>query len=288
VAETAAAEAWRLAVRITGDDDLGLHMAQTLPGGALDLLEYAFRSSSTFESALDQLARYGRATIDRLSTHVAVEGPALFFTWGGPTERHRVEFALALVVRLGRQTTGTSLSPLDVRFSHPAPASLFEHRAFFRAVPRFDEPANQLVFARSDTARPLRSADPALAGVVRRRLAKMLAQLPRPDETAAAQVRSVLLDSLAGRPPTADAVARQVGLSGRTFHRRLRAEGTSFGHILDTVRTEIATALLREPGIGIAEIAFLLGYSEQAAFHRSFRRWTGQTPLGFRRASRLA
>jgi AraC-like DNA-binding protein len=165
---------------------------------------------------------------------------------------------------------------------------VFEHGAFFRAPVRFHEPANQLVFARSDTAQPLRSADPALAGVVRRRLAKMLAQIPRPEESTAAQVRRVLFDSLAGGQPSADAVARQLGLSVRTFHRRLQADGTSYGHLLDTVRTEIATDLLREPGIGIAEIAFLLGYSEQAAFHRSFRRWTGQTPLAFRRASRLA
>jgi AraC-like DNA-binding protein len=36
-------------------------------------------------------------------------------------------------------------------------------------------------------------------------------------------------------------------------------------------------------GISINETAFLLGYSEASAFHRSFRRWTGRTPAAYRR-----
>ena len=47
VADASAAEAWHLAEQITGDDAIGLHMAQSVPAGALDILEYAFRSSPT-------------------------------------------------------------------------------------------------------------------------------------------------------------------------------------------------------------------------------------------------
>ena len=77
-------------------------------------------------------------------------------------------------------------------------------------------------------------------------------------------------------------------MSERTLHRRLHAEHTSFRSILDTIRGELATELLCEPRIGIGEIAFVLGYSEPAAFYRFFRRVTGQTPLAYRHASQTA
>lgn len=292
VPDAAASEAWRLAEQISGDDVLGLHMAQALPRGAMDLLEYAFRSSPSLETAFEQVARYGRVVSDRASLSLSLDDRALAVTIAPrphpASQRQRAEFYLAFLVRLARESTGTSLAPLEVRFAHRAPESLFEHRAFFRAPLRFDEPSNQLLLARSDAALPIQSADAGLLGVARRRLDKMLAQIPAQDLSTAAQVRRVLLENLARGEPTAATVARELGLSARTLQRRLRAEGTWVRGILDAVRGELALALLREPGIGIAEIAYFLGYSEPAAFHRSFRRWTGQTPLAYRRSVRAA
>lgn len=291
VADSVAAEAWRRAERISGDENLGLHLAQALPAGALDLVEYAFRSSHSLGNAMEQLARYGRVISDRLAARVELDEQALAVSFGDPQEtagRQRAEFAVALLVRFAREASGASLSPLEVRFAHRPPENLFEHRAFFRAPLRFEQPFNQVLFARADAGRPLGSSDPALLGVVSRRLDRMLALCAPQDDSTAARVRRVLLESLARGEPSAAAVGRELGLSERTLHRRLRAEGTWFRGILDAVRGELATALLREPGIGIAEIAFFLGYSEPAAFHRSFRRWTGQTPLAFRRSVRAA
>ena len=229
---------------------------------------------------------------DRAATRLTLDDDGLRVTFGPPAtaaaQRQRSEFALALVVRFAREATGVALAPLEVRFPHRAPESLFEHRAFFRAPLRFEEASNELLFDPADAARPLRSGDPALLGVARRRLDKMLGQIPPEDDSIAARVKRVLLETLARGEPTAAAVARELGLSDRTLQRRLRAEGTWFRGILDAVRGELAVALLREPGVGIAEIAFFLGYSEPAAFHRSFRRWTGQTPLAYRRSVRAA
>jgi AraC-like DNA-binding protein len=96
-------------------------------------------------------------------------------------------------------------------------------------------------------------------------------------------VRQLLLDEVGRVEPTASRLARALGLSERTLSRRLDAEGTSFRAILDGLRRQTATALLRDPALGIAEVAFVLGYSEPTAFHRSFKRWTGMTPLSYRR-----
>lgn len=288
VPAAAAIEAWRLAQRITEDEAIGLHMAQAIPKGALDLLEYAFRSSADLGSALEQLVRYFRIASDGTSIHLVQESGHVAVALGQQDERQRPEFMLALIVRLAREATGTALAPLEVRFAHGAPEHAFEHRAFFRAPVKFDATRSELLIARPDLVRLFHSADAALSGVVRRRLDKMLGQLVKPNDSTAAQVRRQLLDHLARGEVTSAAICRNLAVSERTLHRRLRAEHTSFRKILDSVRGETAAALLREPGVGIAEIAFCLGYSEPAAFHRSFRRWTGQTPLAFRRGARPA
>jgi AraC-like DNA-binding protein len=202
--------------------------------------------------------------------------------------RQRAEFSLALAVRLARQATDTSFAPVEVDFAHRPPESLVEHRQFFRARLQFGQPANRILIARADADRALRGKDPALVGVVRRRLDRLLAERPPDGDSTSAAVRRLLLEALDLGEPAAAAVARELGMSPRTLNRRLRAEGTWFRGILDAVRGERATALLSDPSVGIGEIAFVLGYSEPTAFHRSFKRWTGQTPLAFRRAARAA
>jgi AraC-like DNA-binding protein len=287
IPDIAAREAWRLAVELTGDSALGLHMAQAIPAGALDLLEFAFRSSPTLEAGFERLARYGRVMSDRAAARLIHEDQAVAVTWDGRVQRSRVDFALGLIVRFAREATDRWVTPIEVRFAYE-PASDEDqqsYREYFGAPLRYNAALNQAVFGPRDLGRPLVSADVALAGVVRRRLDKMLAQLPAQDESIVARVRREVIEQFAEGEPTAAAVGRVLGMSERTLHRRLRDERSSFRGVLDEVREEMARALLRDRAVGIAEIAFVLGYSEPAAFHRSFRRWTGQTPLTFRRAA---
>ena len=82
-----------------------------LSRSALVILEYAFRSSSTVGSGLDQLARYVRAVSDRAAAELDIVGDTLAFTWVEPAQSHRVEFAFDLIVRVAREATGTSIAP---------------------------------------------------------------------------------------------------------------------------------------------------------------------------------
>jgi AraC-like DNA-binding protein len=78
-------------------------------------------------------------------------------------------------------------------------------------------------------------------------------------------------------------VAATLGTSHRTLSRRLAAEATSFRALHDDVRAEFAQVMLEDQGASVADVAFFLDYSEPAAFHRAFRRWTGRTPRQFKR-----
>ena len=80
-----------------------------------------------------------------------------------------------------------------------------------------------------------------------------------------------------------EAVARALHMSVRTLQRRLVASGVTFREVADAVRMQLAEEYLSDRAVSTAEVAFLLGFSDQTAFNRAFRRWTGQSPGRWRR-----
>jgi AraC-like DNA-binding protein len=133
---------------------------------------------------------------------------------------------------------------------------------------------------------PDRAAEPGLLAVLDRYAEGMLLGLPPPVESFLGRVRRLVADGAAGSAPSLGGVARRLHMSARTLQRRLDAAGTSFQALSDAVRLERAAALLADPALPLAEVAFRLGFSGASAFHRAFRKWTGTTPLRHRRAAR--
>jgi len=90
------------------------------------------------------------------------------------------------------------------------------------------------------------------------------------------------MKELQGGNPAAETIAEHLHMSVRTLARRLAEEDTSHKALLDELRSDLARRYLSDAGLAISEVAFLLGFSEPSAFHRAFKRWTGQTPRQFR------
>jgi AraC-like DNA-binding protein len=287
VPEASVEAAWRLAATLTHDDAIGVHLAEWLPRGALDLVEYAFRSSPSLASGLERLVRYGRVISDRVAARADANGDGLLLAFRdtGSTALHpgRAEFALAAALRLARDGTGHEIIAQQVCFAHTAPPDVSEHRRFFRGPVRFGAGSTAMILSAADAARPMLGADEALSSVVRRRLEKALAERDLQEAgPLSGRVRRLLVEHLGGPRLTPSTAARALTVSRRTLSRRLTDEGTSFRGILDDVRREFACALLQDRTLSVGDIAFFLQYSEPAAFHRAFRRWTGQAPGDFR------
>jgi AraC-like DNA-binding protein len=125
-------------------------------------------------------------------------------------------------------------------------------------------------------------ADPSLCALLDRHARELLARYPREDSLVE-RIRTLMKGELNGGDASLEVVAERLGMSARTLQRKLQASGTSHQELLDEMRRDLAVRYLREPGMAVCEVAYLLGFSESSAFHRAFKRWTGTTPSEFRR-----
>ena len=138
--------------------------------------------------------------------------------------RQTAELLLAAWVRAGRVATRTRWSPAEVRFAHPAPSDSREHERFFGAPLRFATGETALVPPAALLDLPCRRTDPSLLSLLDRYVADRLGVLPA---TFADRARAALSEELQAGNVAAQGVAARLGVSIRTLHRSLAAEGTS-------------------------------------------------------------
>ncbi|MFO1255941.1 MAG: AraC family transcriptional regulator ligand-binding domain-containing protein [Sphingomonadaceae bacterium] len=81
-------------------------------------------------------------------------------------------------------------------------------------------------------------------------------------------------------------VASELSLHERTLQRKLAEAHIKFSDLVVQVRQDKAKQLLRNSQIQVAQIAEVLGFTEIASFSHAFKRWTGMSPLDFRKAAR--
>jgi AraC-like DNA-binding protein len=101
-------------------------------------------------------------------------------------------------------------------------------------------------------------------------------------QRVASEVRRLLIRLLPSGQFDQDRVARQLNRSASTLHRQLGTENTSYREVLDSTRRGLAEEYLRDDKFSIAEVAYLLGFSDQSNFSRAFKRWTSRTPHEYR------
>lgn len=282
---------WALAERQTGDPNLGLRLGEHSHPAVFGLVGYLMTCSATLAEALEKLVRYSNLLTDgvtgRLFREADLAGVELTVAdrednFLQRAARQPVEASFATLLTVAEALTGRRPRVREVGFAHPAPLDTTEHIRIFQTTVGFGRPVSRLGFEPEILDAPVVTADPGLRAMFEARAEERLARVARA-ETLAERVRERLLRSVTETSPTLAAVARDLGLSERSLQRRLGEEGTTFLALLDAARRELACLHLENPAVSVAEVAFLLGFSEPSAFHRFFKRKTGETPDAFRR-----
>lgn len=274
-------------VKATGDADLGLKAGASMRLGEGGALDFAMHSAGTLREAVEVAGRHSRLFSDALEPKLEVNGSQAVVRLDNKLQWPRAasDFTLAAWHNMHVSVQLPETSGLEVWFAQSAVADAREYeRAFPGAKLRFDAPCMGFAFNADFVDTPLVSADTALHAAHCEHLEFLQARLWEP-RSFALRVRELIACELRRGRPTSWDVARQLQISRRTLVRRLNSEGTSFKNQLDELRRQLALNLVARPQPSLMEITTLLGFSQVQAFHRAFRRWTGQTPMQYRDAS---
>lgn len=277
---------WELAVRESGNPDIGLSAASATHPNGLDVISYVVMSSPSLHHALGQLARFMSLVNGTRVVHLLEEkeGSRLVFApwYASPLPRARADYTFAVLMRICRWLVGNDIQPLSAEFAYAQPKSTSAHAALMQGAPLlFDAPRYSILFSAADTALPLPSADPQLSELHERLASERLERLQH--QCTPLRVRSEIARQLdeAGHP-SLESVAGGLCMSERTLRRRLHEEGTNFQELRDQTRQELARHYLRSTHCPLPRIASLLGFSDQGAFFRACRRWFDLSPTQFR------
>jgi AraC-like DNA-binding protein len=282
-------ELLRGTVALTGDEDIGLKAAREIVAGDYGVIEYLLNSAGTLRESIELVGRYLPLVNDALEFSFFVEGERATIKLDSriALPRAAADFQSAAFIVSTFQRSPELVDPeYRALFIHPAPANLDEYeRTFAPGEVVFGAEFNGFVFDSRRLGESQTAADPRLHDVLRKYADLLLADLPKP-ESLTDKVRSLVGQKLATGEPNADSTARALHMSRRTLARKLEQEGTSFKELLDDTRKRLALRYVVSHEVGLTEIAFLLGFSHTGPFFRAFKRWTGSTPLEYRRGRR--
>jgi AraC-like DNA-binding protein len=278
--------------QLLSDEAFGLHVGLAEDLRELGVLSYVVLNSSTVGAALRNLERYFRVFAQGVEVRLDARQTLARLTFGVDDpqvwpRRQFVEDALAYGCKLLSALSDAAWWPTAVHFEHPAPADRSTHQAVFGRALLFDQPTNALLFDRAWLEHAVPRADRRLLEVVEEHVRAMLAAQPTEDDLVRL-LRDQIARSVCDGPPSRSNMARQLAMSERTLQRRLAERGFGFKQLVEITRRELAVRYVKDPGTELTEVAFLLGYSELSAFDRAFRRWTGLSPLEYRRRGRAA
>ena len=271
------------------DDFLGFRLAQACDLREIGLLYYVLASSEMLTDALQRAVRYSTIVNEGVrQTFIDGKNIGLSFDYVGVSrhpDRHQIEFWITALVRTCRQLTGFRVVPERVRLVHHRTAGAELAEIFGNDI-EFGASVDDVVFPVNIRNSRVVSADPYLHNLLISYCEEALAHRKKGRGSFQSAVENAIAPLLPHGKANASDVARQLGLSQRTFARRLSTEGLTFSELLENLRSDLASRYLLEGDMGVSEVAWLLGYREVGSFSHAFRRWTGKTPREVLRAER--
>jgi AraC-like DNA-binding protein len=271
------------------EPNLAFTYANEIRDEDIGALALAAKSAMNLRDALVRIERYFRLVTDTAVYRLDEDqSPALFRFEARTRDRAalqlRDECALAALTNKIRSFVGPALEVDYVAFRHECRDVPSRFEEFFRCEVRFGTGRNEIALHHEMLTLPNRLGDKGISAFLTQHLEEEIRRL-----SDVSPLRETILRHLSTRLsngiPHASEIAKLMGMSERTFFRRLVEQGLSYREVQQEAQSALARELLVETDYSIAEIAFLTGFSEQSTFSRAFKRWVGEAPARYRQLS---
>lgn len=276
---------WAYSVAASGDETIGLKTGTYAKPAQFYAFGYSWMASSTLHGALLRLIRYYKmlstasvqVTLTELDDSYALS--AVFPEESKSPPKEGIDCGMTALLALCDYVAEKEIRPIRVELTCPATVHPEAYREALRAPIKFDVDVGTFYFDKETLLEPLQHGAPDIAKVTDR-IADEYVEALDPHKVAS-QVRRLLIALLPSGKTDQELVSKRLNRSASTLQRQLHAEGLSYRDVLESTRRSLAEDYLRDQKHSQAQIAYLLGFSDQSNFSRAFKRWTSMSPKQF-------
>ncbi len=279
-----------LAVEKSGDSYFGLHAGENLNLAAAGLIVQLSQSSETVKQALElccQFANLGCSVLplgleERDSQYDVTFTPDEI--WRNKSEvsfRQTTEGIIAFTIKEFTSLTRLEHQPISVHVDWERPEKTDEYERVFGCPVLFNQDKIAVLLKKEHVEEKVITANYNLLNVLVVHATEKSAELQN-SMGFSALVKKSMLNLVKPEFPTIEQVAGHLNISARTLQRRLKEEGNTYKDLIDELRKDFAIGYMKRPDLNISDIAYLLNYNDASAFNRSFKRWTGKSPMEYK------
>lgn len=276
------------------DETFGTIGSEVVSPGAFRMMCYCIISCDNLGQAIQRASEFYRTFYDersQLYANFSDQYARVGYRSTAGGERPQVAVAdaygLSMWHRFFGWLCGRPIELKRVDFSGGTPQRLEKYESLFACSLYFNQPSDLLYFDSACLAWPIVHTEHSLREFLRTAPYQLLMMENTPDgNNLSAQVKAMIGHDFSEGFPGFETISSALNMSAPTLRRRLKREGTTFQQLKDDARCEAAKLCLGRPELSINEVALQMGFTDPSAFHRSFKKWTGQTPGQFRTSRR--
>jgi AraC-like DNA-binding protein len=268
--------------------DFALRLANRQGPHILGAIAPIIYSAPTVEEAVGALTEAFALHNTGSVAEVFLTGTSIQWTMSVQSESvaawHHADLAAGVGVGILRHLLGPQWAPELVTFAHRRPKDDRLYRSTFRCKILFDHDQNAIQINGNEWQMSHRAGDRSRYELLLTLARNRLKNSNNCVETA---VRRSIWSALRSQAHQIADIAETLGRSARTLQRDLARESTTFRQIHKSVILQSARQYLEETDIPIAQIAQILGFSDQTALTRALRSAGFGTPVMIRSAARI-
>ncbi|MEM1277309.1 MAG: AraC family transcriptional regulator ligand-binding domain-containing protein [Pseudomonadota bacterium] len=283
---------WQMLLKALPNVPVTLEAACAAPFTTIGGLAHGMQFAATLREAFDFHKRNREVLADRLEIRIEERPDEVRIIGRHPIDDQdsgcMAEMGACLMVRFVREVLGIRKGLIRVDLLNAPRGPHYDYETHFQCPVRFSADTNALVFLPEMLEAKVRMAEPTLFSFVEQHFELQREQIESGRIGGDMRIlRRAISDSAAAGSYSIGAVLQRAGFRRRSAQRIAETHDTTLSALIEEARRKNAEAFLSDSAISVEMAASLLGYSDDRAFRRAFKRWTGQSPTEFRKSRGL-